>query len=267
MALLKKKKEPAYEVIPSLIGNGDDYHVYRMTSQDRLIAFLIGGGGGAGVAWIFFNSILVSIVMALVIGYVAQSVYREYKLEKRKKQLLLQFKDLLEALTSSYSAGKNTLDAFTDAANDMAQIYGEEADIVKELVIIVGGMQNNLNIEALLVNFAQRSGLDDVQNFADVFRVALRQGANIKDIIASTRDIIGDKIEIEMEINTMMAGNKNELNIMMIMPLVIIVSLGGMGGGMSASDNSPVNLLVKIIALGMFGLAYYLGKKFTKIEI
>lgn len=267
MALFQKKKEPAYEEIPSLIGNGDDYHVYHMTFQDRLIAFLIGGGGGAAVGWIFFNSIPVCIVFALLIGYVAQSIYRDYKLEKRKKQLLLQFKDLLETLTSSYATGKNTLDSFTDAANDMVQIYGEEADIVKELVIIVGGMQNNLNIEALLTNFAQRSGLDDVQNFADVFRVALRQGANIKDIIASTRDIISDKIEIEMEIDTMMAGNKNELNIMMVMPLVIIVSLGGMGGGMSASDNSPVNVLIKVIALGMFGLAYYLGQKFTKIEI
>lgn len=267
MALFKKKEKTVYEPVASLIGNGDDYHIYHMTKQDRIIAALIGGGGGAAVMWIFFNNILVSIVMAVVVAYIAQSVYRNYKLEKRKKQLLLQFKDLLEALTSSYATGKNTLDSFTDAANDMAQIYGEEADIVKELVIIVGGMQNNLNIEALLVNFAQRSGLDDIQNFADVFRVSLRQGANIKDIIASTRDIIGDKIEIEMEIDTMMAGNKNELNIMMVMPLVIIVSLGGMGGGMSASDNSPVNVLVKVIALGMFALAYFLGQKFTKIDI
>lgn len=267
MALFSKKKEPEYEEIRSLIGDGDDYHVYHMTMKDRLTAFAIGGVGGAGVAWIFFNSIFVSAIMAVVIGYVAQSIYQDMKMEKRKRSLLLQFKDMLEALTSSYSAGKNTLDAFTDAHEDLMQIYGEDADIVQELAIIVGGMRNNLNAEALLYNFAQRSGLDDVQNFADVFRVAIRQGANIKDIIASTRDIISDKIEIEMEINTMMAGNKNELNIMMVMPLVIIVSLSGMGGGMSASDNSFINVVIKVVCLGMFGLAYYLGKKFTKIDI
>ena len=62
-----------------------------------------------------------------------------------------------------------------------------------------------------------------------------------------------------------MSGNKNELYIMMIMPLIIIVSLGGMGSG--TADNSTVNVVVKLVALGLFALAYRLGKKFTKIEI
>ena len=138
---------------------------------------------------------------------------------------------------------------------------------MNDLAIIVGGMGNNINVEELLLNFALRSGLDDVRNFADVFRVAIRQGANIKDIIFSTRDIISDKIEIEMEINSMLAGNKNELNIMMVMPLIIIVSLGGMGTGMTAADNSPLNVVIKIIALGVFFFAYYLGRKITAIKI
>ena len=267
MALFKKKQKEVYEEISSLIGDGDDYHVYHMTMKDKVIAFAIGAGAAVLVSWLFFGNLIVSVAAAVVTGILAQSVYQNYKMEKRKKALLLQFKDLLEALTSSYSAGKNTLDAYTDAWGDLTQIYGEEADIVKELEIIVGGMGNGINIEELLLNFALRSGLDDVRNFADVFRVAIRQGANIKDIIFSTRDIISDKIEIEMEINSMLAGNKNELNIMMIMPLIIIVSLGGLGTGMTAADNSPLNVVIKIIALGLFFFAYYLGRKITAIKI
>lgn len=267
MLIKKKKEKKTYEEIPSLIGNGDDYHCYHMTKKDILTAFFLGTGIVFVVSWLFFRSVIFSAVAAAAGGCYAQSIYQKYRLEKRKKALLFQFKDLLETLTSSYSAGKNTLEAFTDAENDLEQIYGETADIIEELRIIVGGMQNNLNIEALLMNFADRSGLDDVRNFADVFRVAVRQGANIKDIIFSTRDIISDKIEIEMDINTIMSGNKNELNIMMVMPLVIIVSLGGMGSSMTAVSNSPINILIKIIALGLFFLAYCLGKKFTTIEI
>lgn len=48
--------------------------------------------------------------------------------------------------------------------------------------------------------------------------------------------MINDKIEIEMEIQTIIAGNKNELNIMMIMPLVILVSIGGLGSDMTAAS-------------------------------
>ena len=261
----KKERKAAYEEIPTLIGNGDDYHIYHMTLKDKLFAFLIGGGGAVVVSWLFFGNVVISVAAFIVVGIYAQSVYREYKCEKRKKALLMQFKDLLESLTASYSAGKNTLEAFSDALEDMTHVYSEDTDIVKEVTLVVRGMQNNLNVEDLLLNFAKRSGLDDVQNFADVFRVAIRQGANIKDIIFSTRDVIGDKIEIEMEINTILSGNKNELYIMMVMPLIIIVSLGGLGSG--TSDNSVTNIVVKTVALGLFALAYWLGKKFTTIKI
>ena len=100
-----------------------------------------------------------------------------------------------------------------------------------------------------------------------MFEVSVKQGGNIKDIISATRDIINDKIEIEMEIGTLLSGNKNELNIMMIMPLIIIVSMEGLGSEMTVTGNSPLNILIKIVALGMFAAAYVLGKKITTIKV
>ncbi|MCM1121375.1 MAG: kinase [Eubacterium sp.] len=261
------KKEEPYEPIGSLIGDGDDYHIYQMTVQDRIIAGVIGMGIGGIVAYLFFHNIVVTVAAAVVVAVLAQGMYRRSRIKKRKKNLLLQFKDLLEALTSSFSTGKNALDSFKDAWKDLEQVYGDQADITQELEIIVAGMEHNIIIEELLGNFAMRSGLEDVASFADVFRVSLRQGANIKDIIASTRDVISDKIEIEMEIQTIIAGSQNELNLMMVMPLIILVSLGGMGSDMTAASNTFVNVVIKLAALGMFYLAYYLGRKFTDIKI
>lgn len=265
MELFKKKE--AYEPIGSLIGGGEDYHVYPMSPRDRILAGMAGAGIGGLVSYLFFRSQPVTVVAAIAVALLAQGIYQESRQKKRKKELLLQFKDLLESLTSSYATGKNTLDSFRDAFSDLEQIYGDQADITRELAIIVTGMENNIRIEDLLTNFAQRSGLEDVASFADVFRVSLRQGANIQNIIASTRDVINDKIEIEMEIQTIIAGNKNELNIMMIMPLVILISLGGMGSDMTAASNTPANVVIKLAALGMFYLAYHLGRKFTDIKV
>lgn len=265
MPLFKKKE--IYVPIESLVSGGADYHIYCMTVKDRITAGVLGAGIGALVSYLFFKSIILTIIASVTVAVLAQRIYRDSRLKKRKKELLLQFKDLLESLTSSYATGKNTLDSFKDAWSDLEQIYGAQADIITELAIIVTGMENNINIEDLLANFARRSGLDDIASFADVFRVSLRQGANIKDIIASTRDVINDKIEIEMEIQTIIAGNKNELNIMMIMPLAILISLGGMGSDMTAASNTPVNVVIKLIALSMFYLAYHLGRKFTNIKI
>lgn len=69
-----------------------------------------------------------------------------------------------------------------------------------------------------------------------------------------------------MEIETMIAGSKNELNIMMVMPVIVVVMLRGMGSGMAGS-NTAASVIVKIICMGIFGLAYVIGRKIIDIKI
>ena len=263
---MAKKEKEEYIEMTGLFGDAEDYHVYHMTNADYLIAYAIGFALGVVVVFVFFRSFVFSILAGVLCAIKAPVVYNDYKKKNRLKNLRLQFKDLLESLTASYSAGKNTPNAFLDALNDMISIYGEDADIVNELRIICAGLANNFNIEQLLLDFAARSELDDVTSFANVFEVCNRQGSDLKRIVSDTRDIINDKIEIEMEIETMLAGNKNELNIMMVMPLVIILSLSTMGTA-TIVTNTPINVIIKLICLGIFGLAYLLGRKIVDIKV
>lgn len=262
-----KKKKEVYIPQKGLTGQGADYHIYVMNKKERMIAFLVGFAAAMTVMFLFFRSVPLAALCGAAAGAWIQNYYAENLCKKRKKRLLMQFRDMLESLTSSYSSGKNTQRAFEDAYGDMVQIYGEKADISEELRIILMGIHSNINIENLLLDFADRSELEDIRSFADVFEVCERRGGNIKDIIAATRDIINDKIEIEMEIGTLLSGNKNELNIMMVMPLIIIVSVDGLGSDMTITGNSLLNVVIKIIALAMFGGAYLLGRKITDIKI
>lgn len=266
MGKTKKKEKEEYIEIRGLIGEVPDYHVYHMRKIDYLIAYILGFVIGAVVVYAFFRNIIFTIVGGIFCAFIVPPYYREHKRNSRLNSLRAQFKDLLESLTASYSAGRNTVDAFGDAREDMISIYGEEADIVQELQVICSGLANNINIEQLLLNFAERSGLDDVMSFANVFEACNRQGSDLKRVVSETRDIINDKIEIEMEIETMLSGNKNELNIMMIMPVVVVLSLSAMGTGTIVS-NSLTNLLVKLICLGIFGGAYLVGRKIVDIKI
>ena len=262
----KRKKKEEYVELRGLLGIGKDYHVYHMTLKDYLVAWGLGLAVGAVVLFAFFNNVFVALLGGIVCAVILPKYYRNYKKKKQSDDLRTQFKDLLESLTSSYSAGQNTVEAFKDAASDMTSIYGEGADIVQEVQIISTGLNNNINIEQLLLNFAERSGLDDAMSFANVFEVCNRQGGDLKRIVADTREIINDKIEIEMEIETMLSGAKNELNIMMVMPVIVVVMLKGMGTSMAGS-NTPVTVLVKIVCIGIFVLAYAIGRKFTDIKI
>ena len=260
-----KKQKEVYIPKQGLMGIGEDYHVYYMTRQEKLTGLLIGAAAGLVIGYVFFNNWIVAVLLAIFAAVKIRKPYQDYLHKKRLKSLLLQFKDLLEALSASYSAGMATSKAFENAQGEMIQLYGPESDIAREMQIINVGLQHNLNIEDLLLNFADRSGLDDVNSFANVFDVCNRKGGNLQQIVGDTRKIINDKIDMEMEIQTMVAASKNELNIMMVMPLIIMLSMRGFGESMTG--NSLANIVIKLAALAMFAAAYVRGKRMIEIKL
>lgn len=261
-----KRKKNVYEEKTGLLGRGDDYHIYHMKKSDYIASFGLGFFLGGIIAFAFFANFFIVILGGILCGMAMPRFYKDYKRKKRLEQLRLQFKDALESIASSYSAGSNTRQAFRDAYKDLETIYGEESDICREIAIICTGVDSNINIESLLLNWAERCGLEDIKSFAEVFEVCNRQGANMRKIVSDTRDIINDKIEVEMEITTILSGSKNELNLMIVMPFIIVLALRFMGGG-TITSNSPQNILIKLLCLAMFIGAYVVGRKMTDIKI
>ncbi len=240
-----------------------DYTKYKMTLTDKLIAFAIGFLGAAVVLHIFFGVIIVDIIFGVVAGIIAQPIYRNMKISSIRNQLTLQFKDLLDSLNSSVSAGKVISAAFIDAEKDMTMQYGANSFITTELHTINRGIVNGSKIEDLIRDFGERSGIEDISNFANVFMLSNRRGGNMKTIISESKSIICDKIEIEQEIKTMSSSVKNELNIMMAMPIFIIPMISGF----VQDGPALINTIVRIVVLGMFILAYYIGTKITNIKL
>jgi tight adherence protein B len=261
---MAQKKEKIIKT--GLMGNATDYSVKKLSAAERLTGFMIGFLIAALVTYIFFRTAAVSFAAGITAGLISVRIYRNYLREKRKNNLLLQFKDLMESLTSSYSAGKNTYEAFRDSVADMKNIYGDDADIVKEVETIMFGLQNNYKIESLMLDFAVRSGLEDIRSFADVFEVCNRQGGDINRVVRESRAMISEKIEVEQEIRTQLNGGKNELNILIAMPLVIVMMMSA-DSSMSIASNTPVNVIIKCVCLMIFVSAYVLGRRIINIKV
>ncbi len=259
---MKKEK---YEEYNGIFGNSIDYAVYHMTTVDVILGALVGGIAGGVVFMIYFNILILAILAIPFCAIAGVIVNKSMQLEKRKKKLILQFRDMLESISSSFGSGRNVKDSFTGAYNDMLAQYGEDAVIVDELETILKGMASNINIEELLQDFAKRSHNENIQNFADVFAVANRRGGNLRQIIFETKNVINEKIMVEQDIQTVISGKKNELNIMMVLPLIIVNQLKSMQGG--AAEDVVFNLLIKMVAFAMFVAAYIVGRKMMKIEV
>lgn len=261
-----RMKKSVYVPVKPIFGDGADYYVYELNAREKVLGCVLGLAAGAFVGLVFFRNIFISAVLGIITVTPVVRLYRNYLKEKRLRSLQIQFRDMLESLSASYSAGRNTEDAFYGACADLQNIYGNKADIVLEAKIIVDGCCNGLSIYELLRNFAERSHLDDINSFATIFEVSSRYGGNLRHVIGETREIINDKIETEMEIQTLLTANKNELNIMMAMPFIIMLMLNGMGD-MSIVSNTPLNVAVKCGALILFAIAYLIGKKIVDIRL
>lgn len=235
-----------------------------MTPRDRLIAFLIGFAGAAVVLHIFFGAIIVDIIAGAAAGIVAQKIYRNMMIKRIRKQLLLQFRDFLDSLNASVSAGKVVSAAFVDAEKDLTLQYGADSLICKEVKLINQGMMNSENIEDLLLDLGNRSGIDDIISFANVFAVSNRRGGEMKAIINETKTILCDKIDIEQDIETSVSSSKNELNVIILMPLLIVPLMSSF---VQDSDNPVINIGVKIFGLAAFVVAYIIGRKITNIKV
>lgn len=260
------KKKPKYEPIAGLIGDATDYNIYIPSIKEKMLWFVVALAASGVVLHLFYESMLVSLIVGSLCGILFIPIRTKQMLKKRRQKLSLQFRELLDALSTSIGAGKNVQDAFQGAVDDLAIQFSRESDIVRELEIICAGMYNNIAIEDLLMNFAKRSGVDDIENFANVFATCYRKGGNISEVIKNTAEIIGDKIEIKMELQTMVAGQKNEMNIMLVMPVLFVIVMKSMGGGL-IDLSTPIGILSVTGALAIFILAYFAGQKITNIKL
>lgn len=279
----KKPQEPQYYMSATNIPTYN-YKVYYMSIAEKILYFVLAFAVGAAVGYLFYGglakdefgrstttTIVLNIVISSVVGLVAGFLYlpirTEQIKEKKRNDLKLQFREMLDALSTSLGSGKNVIDSFYAALEDMRIIYAEEAFIIRELSIIIDGINNNVDVEKSLMDFGLRSGIDDIESFANVFETCYRKGGNIKDVIRNTQQIITEKMEVEQEIQTVVAASSNEQMIMTVLPIGLVAIIKMMSPEFSSNFASAAGILSTTIAIVMFIVAYFVGKKILAIKI
>lgn len=261
-----------------------NYKVYYMKPIEKTITFLIAFVVGALVGYLFYGgigkdefgqattlTIILNVLIPALVGTIAGKLFVPMRIktiiEKRKKELNHQFRDMLDALTTSLGAGKNVTDAFLGVYEDLKIQYEDDAYILKELEVIISGIHNNIAIEDVLEDFGKRSDNDDIQSFANVFKISYRKGGNIKDIIRNTHNILSDKMEISDDIETLVTSNKMEQNIMILMPIALIGVIKMMSPEFAANFVTPTGIISTTVSIAIFVVAYFIGKSVLDIKI
>lgn len=286
MGLFKKEKkelEPQYYLSPTHIETLN-YKVYYMSKKEKILYFLLAFAVGAVVGYLFYGGIgkdefgnptaityILNVLIPTVVGLIAGKFFLPMRTEqivnKRRKQLNVQFRDMLDGITTSLGAGNNVMNSFNSVYNDLKIQYSEDAFILKELEVILSGIQSNFNIEDLLEDFGTRSGIDDITSFANVFKICYRKGGNIQDVIQSTHAILSKKMEIKEDIETTVSGSKMDQMIMIVMPILLIGMIKVMSPEFAANFVTTSGLVATTIAIVMFVASYFVGKAIMDIKV
>lgn len=279
----QKNSEPQYYSSATNLPTYN-YQVYNMSQKEKILTFVVAFVVGAAVGYLFYGGIgkdefgqntlltwILDISIPCVIGFIAGKLFVPMRvksiLEKKKKELSHQFRDMLDALTTSLGAGKNVNDSFLSVYEDLKVQYEDDAFIIKELEVVISGINNNIAIEDILEDFGKRSGNDDIMSFANVFKISYRKGGNIKDIIRNTHSILSDKMEIAEDIETLVTSNKLEQNIMIFMPIALIGVIKLMSPEFSANFVTPTGIISTTISIVVFVIAYFIGKSILDIKM
>lgn len=248
-------------------GTGMDYGVYTLTLREWFFYATQGLAGCALAAYVFYRSAAAFLVMAPV-GIVYPLYCREDLKRQRLRRLNLEFKDGILVLASFLSAGYSIENAVAASGRELTLLYGVDGLMAGEFEEMARGLRLNRTVESVFLDLGGRSGLEDVNNFAQVFAAAKRSGGDLVEIISHTAGVIRDKVQVQEEIHTMTASKAFEQKIMSLVPVLIVLYIDLTSPGFfDIMYRTMAGRLVMSGCLAVYGISLLLARRILQVEI
>jgi len=244
-----------------------NYEEYRFCPREILTFGMTGACLGAIIAYLFYGSFYVSLVLAPLSALAYLRWKKGALIRERRWQLMVEFKDGMDSLLAALVAGYSMDHAVEEARKDLLLMYGKETLITEEFAHICHKLKLKIQLDDLLTDLGRRSQVEDIVTFAAIYSTARRSGGNLVQVMKRTANNIGEKMDIQREIMTMVAGKKMEANCMMVIPLLIVVYLNLFSPEFLAPlYGNLVGAAFMTACLILYGLAFLWSRKIMDIQ-
>lgn len=243
------------------------YETYELNLREWMAA--LGGGVclAAAASYTCYRNWTAFFIFLIPAGFFPKYC-REHWRKERLRKLELQFKETIQILSSSLSAGYSVENAIISCHKELEMMYGPDGLMTREIAYMTGQMKMNRPIETLMNEFADRSGLEDVENFSRIFTIAKRSGGQLVPIISHTVQIMEDRFQVKEELRTLTASRKFEQKIMSLMPFLIILYIDASSPGFfTVMYTTLVGRFIMTICLMVYLLSCYLSRKILDIQM
>lgn len=195
--------------------------LYRYSLKEYIEDILKGEGLIFITGYLFYRSIFYCMVLSPALYFYLRKKKKE-RYSRQQWKLNIEFRDGIAAVAAALCAGYSAEHAFEEALKDLRMIYPIDSMIIREFTYMNNQLRMNIPAEKVLSEFGNRTGIEDIISFAEVFATAKRTGGDLIQVIRTTGDILSDKLEVKREIITLISAKKLEAEVMKLVPLGII---------------------------------------------
>ena len=222
---------------------------------------------GMAVGYVYFDDLLPGAVIFLCL-HLAYPRYRDEIEKKKKKIMLLQFKDLLYSVSASLSLGRNMRQALEESLGFWKNTYDENDLIITEVNEMIREMrETNAQDVKVLRDFSDRWEIPDIVDFVNVYESLRSTGGDMPRAISRAAAVIGDKISMEKELDAALSEKLTEGRIVGTAPFVMTLAMKLLSPGyMRPVYESSAGMFVAALSLILSAGAIVMIERINSIE-
>ena len=216
-------------------------------------------------AYFFYRSYLAVVILAPGIWF-----YRKEKIKRngKKRRFLLeqQFRETLLSVQTNLQSGYSVENAFLESYSYIVNLYGKTSDMAIELKRMQRGLANGDTMEHLLWDLGRRCPESALEDFANIYVIAVKTGSGWTEIIMKIIASISLRMELKQEIETLIHGKKVESRMMCIIPFFILFYMDLTSKGyFDVLYHNPAGIVIMSFCMTSYIFAFLISEKITQI--
>ena len=244
-----------------------NYWQQDIHKRDYLAIILQGLALTLLLSYVFYDS-LWGVIPLSPIFFVFFRIRKASIIKKKQSDFRLQFKDAIHAISDALNVGYSVENAIREARKELEILYKKEEPVLREFRYMIRQLDMNLTAESVLLEFAVRTGDEEVWTFATVFGVAKRSGGDMIAMIHTAVGRITEQVELLGEMETLIAAKKLEFHIMTAIPICMLCYMRlSFPGLLQVLYGNIFGIVLMSVCLLVYLLAYLAGRHIVEVEV
>lgn len=218
------------------------------------------------VAWLFYRSVIALVLFPIILYACLYYFYRSNS-EKRRQEVLLEFREMLKVIVSELKSGHSLENAVMILEEEITHLCGEEAIILTGIKNMQHQLRLKKPVEQVISDFASYYQYEEIISFAYTIGYAKRLGGNYVKNISVSAEKIEQRLEVRQDIKTQLAEKQFEMKIMGVMPLGILIYIGLTSYEfIEPLYHNIAGIAVMSVSLILYVVCLYIAKRIVTIE-